>query len=264
MSSSKVKTPKVKKSKTSSGADSKSAGGVGVVALRSSNEEAEQFVRGKPAFDYTSTAAKPTHDSDNLFGTKPSTAKKPNKKRKKATGDSSTKVHKKRRSTNENKITHAHFLSYGSLAIGMTIVGAVKQVNELDLTVSLPNGLNAYLSLREVSDIMSELVDAYINADDDDSDEENDSDDLPKLSDLFSPGQLIRGVVISLDKKNNKKRIELSMRPSLFNKPLQSVAKKDLKGLAVHGSVKSIEDHGVVIALGKPSSPLLSSPFPSW
>ena len=40
--------------------------------------------------------------------------------------------------------------------------GTVKKINALDLIISLPNGLSGFLSIREVSDVMASVVDAFI------------------------------------------------------------------------------------------------------
>jgi rRNA biogenesis protein RRP5 len=218
----------------------------GLLALSVSSDTTD-FVRGKPA-EVVTTFEKPAHESDNLFGTK-KTETKVNKKRK-AAPDGQGGTSKRRLAGETKQQLHAHILSYGSLVLGMTIIGAVKQVNELDLSVSLPNGLSGFLSLRETSDVMSDLVDAYINGAEESDEENSASSNLPKLADLFKPGQLIRTVVISLEKKNNHKRIELSMRSSLFNKPLQGISKKQLKGLQIHGAVQSVQDHGCIVSLG--------------
>jgi hypothetical protein len=40
-------------------------------------------------------------------------------------------------------------LNFRKLKVGMQVLGAVREINELDLVVSLPNGLAGYVSLAE-------------------------------------------------------------------------------------------------------------------
>lgn len=103
----------------------------------------------------------------------------------------------------------------------MSLLGVVKQVNELDIAIALPNQLTGYVSITEISDKITALVELVANAD------EEDDLSLPELDNLFSVGQPLVCNVISLSSENNQKRIDLSINPKTVNAKLlpDSVAK---------------------------------------
>ena len=145
----------------------------------------------------------------------------------------------------------AETLGFKKLRVGMVMLGCVRSVGELDLTINLPHSLTGFASLREVSDGMAELVDAYLKKEDDEAAAEDD-DSLPELSALFQPGHVVRCAVVGLDQSPKGHRIELSMRPSLINKGL-SVEKLHV-GMGVYGAVRSVEEKGYVVDLGLPNA----------
>ena len=120
------------------------------------------------------------------------------------------------------------------------MLGTVNQVNDVDVSVSLPNGLLGWLSLREVSDEVAEIVDDYLNQDD-----AAEEDSLPKLHTLLKPGQVVRVAVVTLDSKK-KNRIELSMRASLINSHFEDGHL--VSSFPVCGAVRSVEDRGTKVA----------------
>lgn len=44
------------------------------------------------------------------------------------------------------------------LSTGMTLLGAIKEINDLDLCVSLPNQLTGFVSITEISSKLTEQV----------------------------------------------------------------------------------------------------------
>ena len=81
---------------------------------------------------------------------------------------------------------------------------------------------------------------------------------LPALSELFHVGQLVRGVILSLDNqpkasatnsKSGKKTINISLTVSKLNAAL--LAEAIQSGSPTTGCVTSIEDHGYTITFGK-------------
>jgi hypothetical protein len=95
-----------------------------------------------------------------------------------------------------------------------------------------------------VSDVMSDRVAAFVAraevADADDSALQN---ELPRLADVFSIGQLLRTVVVRLDDDGKNKRIELTLRPSIVNRGWSPDAVQ--VGMVVYGAVKSVEGTAV-------------------
>jgi rRNA biogenesis protein RRP5 len=122
-------------------------------------------------------------------------------------------------------------LSHKRLQNGMTLLGVIKQINELDIEIQLPNQLVGFCSITEISDELTRLVEI---AAEDDSEE-----DVPDLNDYFRVGQPVVVGIISLDNK----RVDLTLHPSKLNKTA-------VVGMHLSAQVKSVEDHGYLLDLG--------------
>ena len=167
-----------------------------------------------------------------------------------------------------------HVLSFHSLSVGAVVLGAIRSISELDMVVSLPDGVIGFASLREVSDTMATIVDDYLAAGDaaaDGDDTATDGDDsdtgssgsraakkgLPELSAMYKVGQIVRCVVAKLTviQENGSgrsfPRVELSLRPSLVNTHI--TAANVQKGAGLVGAVTSVEDRGYIIDFGIPN-----------
>lgn len=132
-------------------------------------------------------------------------------------------------------------LRFKSLAPGTSLLGAVTKVKDFKMHLTLPSGLTGVVPITEVTDTLSELLASKVDDED---------DVLPKMSAFFKPGQLVPCVIKALEEreKGNKKNVVLSLRPSLLN---QNLAIGNITpGMAIHGSVKSVEDHGYIISFG--------------
>jgi len=143
-------------------------------------------------------------------------------------------------------------LSYKRVVPGSIILGQISQINSHDVALALPNNLTGYVPLTSISDRLTERFEALAGGGDDDSDrdrliEEKDID----LNSCFTLGQYLRAYVTSTGdgaSTKNKKRIELSLNPRQANSGLK---KSDLViNSIVQASVKSVEDHGLVMELG--------------
>jgi len=239
-------------------------------------EPSDDFVRGRVKHapsERSSGIAERSNDADVLFGnteTPKKRSKTPNgslNKRKAGVDvnrDATSPV-KKQRTSDDVKTPRSsgaassvpkrvEILSYKKLKVGMIMLGTVTGLNKLDLTVSLPCGLTGFVVLREVSDVVGALVDAFIARDDEKKDaaagSEAEDTQLPALGSMFRVGQLVRVVVADLAKQRNKNHIELSMRASLVNRAF--TVDKITAGLLMFGCVKSIEEKGYVIDYGLP------------
>lgn len=49
----------------------------------------------------------------------------------------------------------------------MCILGAIKEINELELVISLPNGLTGFVSITEISEEISKIAEKVANDDED-------------------------------------------------------------------------------------------------
>ncbi|XP_068954963.1 protein RRP5 homolog [Petaurus breviceps papuanus] len=132
-------------------------------------------------------------------------------------------------------------LSIETLSEGMRLLGCVKEVNNLELVVSLPNGLWGYVQATNICDAYTKKLNEQVDL-------EEPLEDLAPLSRLFQPGMLVRCVVSSLNSASKKKSIKLSLNPKDVNKVLSPGALKP--GMLLTGTVHSVEDHGYLVDIG--------------
>ncbi|KAJ2888004.1 rRNA biogenesis protein rrp5, partial [Coemansia aciculifera] len=152
------------------------------------------------------------------------------------------------------------------------VLGCVSAIRDLELLVSLPNGLVGVVPITSISPELTALVEKAA-ASADNSDKESDDDDSDAMDvdsgeqnddplDLnlrFFVGQYVKCVVSELSDANSahaakpKKgkhfsRIELTLMPEEINSRFDS---DDMcEGLLVTASVKSVEDRGYVLNTG--------------
>ncbi|KAJ2999616.1 rRNA biogenesis protein rrp5 [Globomyces sp. JEL0801] len=74
----------------------------------------------------------------------------PQNKKKRAASTDEPKVSKKLKSIS--------MMVFKNIHVGMQLIGIVKSINELDLTISLPNQLNGYVSITEINDYITTKV----------------------------------------------------------------------------------------------------------
>ncbi|XP_021007134.1 protein RRP5 homolog [Mus caroli] len=180
-------------------------------------------------------------EQDNLFDV--STEEGPIKRKKSQKGPATTKKLKieKRKSIKSMK-EKFEILSLESLCEGMRILGCVKEVSELELVVSLPNGLQGFVQVTEVCDAYTQKLNEQVA-------QEEPLEDLLRLPELFSPGMLVRCVVSNLDvTESGKKSVKLSVNPKRVNKVLSAEALRP--GMLLTGTVSSLEDHGYLVDIG--------------
>ncbi|KAG7223841.1 hypothetical protein INR49_026524 [Caranx melampygus] len=189
----------------------------------------EDFPRG-------GTARKPTDSKivvqrgelDNLFQ---SNERAETKKRKGAVKDDGKKL-KKQRQAKKKKM---------NVKEGMPMLGCVKEVADFEVTVSLPCGLKGFLSIKNISDSYTKLLNEQLASDE--------TEEFCSLPLLFHPGMLLRCVVAKLDvAKGGSLSIQLSINPKLVNKGLSSSSLK--AGMVLSGCVESVEDHGCIVDIG--------------
>lgn len=126
---------------------------------------------------------------------------------------------------------------------GMLFLGCVKEVTDFEVTVSLPCGLQGFLSIKNICDAYTKLLTDHLASDD------VLTEDFFSLPHLFYPGMVIRCVVAKLDlTKGGSLSIKLSINPKLVNKMLSSGSLK--AGMVLSGCVESVEDHGYIIDIG--------------
>ena len=169
-------------------------------------------------------------------------------------------------------------LSHKSLAPGMLLLAAVREVHEHHLLLSLPNLLTA---VARIGDIVGDLGDDDDSDDDDDEveeeeeeeDEDEDGDHPPssakkpassggvgaavtavessdrfELRTSFAVGDVVACSIIAIESKPNSTQIRVSLRPDAINGALSEASLTE--GRTVWCAVASVEDHGYTINLG--------------
>ncbi|XP_054937411.1 protein RRP5 homolog [Physeter macrocephalus] len=204
----------------------------------------ESFPRGGTRKTHKSEKEKAFQQSfeqDNLFDI--STEEESTKRKKIQKEPAKTKKLKvEKRESSKFVREKFEILSVESLCEGMRILGCVKEVNELELVISLPNGLQGCVQVTEICDAYTEKLNEQVAR-------EEPLQDLVSLPELFSPGMLVRCVVSSLGiTKRGKKNVKLSLNPRNVNKVLSAEALKP--GMLLTGTVSSLEDHGYLVDIG--------------
>ncbi|KAK1333495.1 LOW QUALITY PROTEIN: hypothetical protein QTO34_005879 [Cnephaeus nilssonii] len=202
----------------------------------------ESFPRGGTRKTHKSEIAfQQTVEQDNLFDI--STEEESIKRKKSQKGPAKTKKLKIEKKESSKSIKEKfEILSIESLCEGMRILGCVKEVNELELVISLPNGLQGFVQVTEISDAYTQKLNEQVE-------QEEPLKDLASLPELFSPGMLVRCVVSSLGiTEKGKKSVKLSLNPQNVNKVLSAEALKP--GMLLTGTVSSLEDHGYLVDIG--------------
>ncbi|XP_054459743.1 protein RRP5 homolog [Anoplopoma fimbria] len=203
----------------------------------------EDFPRG-------GSAKKPTESKivvqrtevDNLFQ---SNEQAETKKRKGAGKDAGKKLKKPKTGKDGLTLNAAakcvEILHIKNLKEGILMLGCVKEVTDFEVTVSLPCGMQGFLSIMNICDSYTKLISEQLgNAD---------TEEICSLQHIFCPGMVFRCVVAKLDvAKRGSLSIQLSINPKLVNKALTSSSLK--AGMVLSGCVESVEDHGYIVDIG--------------
>ncbi|XP_074089895.1 protein RRP5 homolog [Macrotis lagotis] len=179
-------------------------------------------------------------EHDNLFDIPTEEGSRKRKRNQEQTAkNKKSEVEKKK--TRKPEAEQHGILSVEALSEGVRLLGCVKEVNNLELVISLPNGLWGYVQATSICD-------AYTKKLNEQADLEEPLEDLAPLSKLFQPGMLVRCVVSSLKSTPEKKSIKLSLDPKDINRVLSPGSLKP--GMLLTGTVHSVEDHGYLVDIG--------------
>jgi rRNA biogenesis protein RRP5 len=186
--------------------------------------------------------AKPDIDPDGFPAV---SAKRANKKRKGNKDDSKPKEEVE---ATKSKIEG---LSYARLVPGSIVLGKIAQITSRDIALTIANNLTGYIPLTAISDRLNDKLEGLLEDSEGPNAETKESEtvDHVDLKKLFRIGQYLRAYVTSTENSGlGKRRIELSINPRLANQGLSST---DLStNCVVQASVRSVEDHGLVVDLG--------------
>ncbi|KAM3913083.1 protein RRP5 homolog [Leptodactylus fuscus] len=178
-------------------------------------------------------------EDDNLFSTHQEELDEVKKKKKKVLKEKPKIVKSKKSTIKEKSI---ELLNFKSLHEGMLFLGCVKEAKDFELVVSLPYGLTGYVQAINICEAYTKLLNEQVKKDDP-------VEALSPLSDLYSPGMLVRCAVSNLETTlGGFHSIKLSLNPKLVNSDLTPSSLQS--GMFLCGFVASIEDHGYLIDLG--------------
>ncbi|XP_056228146.1 protein RRP5 homolog isoform X2 [Seriola aureovittata] len=223
------------------------------VAEQHTSESTSNMASVEEDFPRGGTAKKPTESKivaqrtevDNLFQ---SNEQAETKKRKGAGKDDGKKLKKQKTSKEKGDgltlnaaAKCVEILHIKNVKEGMLMLGCVKEVADFEVTVSLPCGLRGFLSIKNISDSYTKLLNEQL--------ESADTEEICSLPHLFYPGMVLRCVVAKLDvARGGSLSIQLSVNPKLVNKGLTSSSLK--AGMVLSGCVESVEDHGCIVDIG--------------
>ncbi|KAG9084540.1 rRNA biogenesis protein rrp5, partial [Ceratobasidium sp. UAMH 11750] len=167
----------------------------------------------------------------------------------------------------KSETTRVEHLNYKRLEPGQKLLGQITSILPLALIVSLPNQLMGHVPIINISPQLTSRLDSapsrsFRSASLSSEDEEED-DDIPSLTQLFSPGQYISCIVKQVrppsgsidfgarprdEGEKAARRVELSIRPGDVN---AGVGIADIRvGFNISGAIKSVEDHGYTVDFG--------------
>lgn len=177
-----------------------------------------------------------------------SESSQPIKKRKKP----SKKKDTEKTEEEEESIAIEH-LTLKKLLPGSEVLGQIVSVDKMDITLAIADNLVGRVPISAMGAEITAMLDKYeaaMESSDEEDDEEpaanNFKPEFPKLANFFEPGQWLRAVVTPSD--DSKKGLYFSINPEDVN---ASIEEDDLTpGNILQASVKSIEDHGVLLNFG--------------
>lgn len=168
------------------------------------------------------------------------------------------KKSKKAKKTNAAKDTdsvHVDSVSHKRLTDGSLLLGRINHISTRGFTVALPNNLTGFVPLNAISKQFStKLEKALQNDSEAESSEVDDEDEADTdVQKHFKIGQMLRVAVRDASeeadgKKENRNRIDLSVRPDVVNRDLTRGMLA--QGITVQAAIVSVEDHGAIVDIG--------------
>ncbi|EDV20036.1 uncharacterized protein TRIADDRAFT_61471 [Trichoplax adhaerens] len=185
--------------------------------------------------------AKRKAEDDALFKTTPSTPLKKAKKIKSNTP--ATAKGKDIPSTDKDEVS-VDAITISMYKKGVSVLGIVKEINPVDITVSLPGLLTGYIHITQMSSQMTQLLTRQLK-----STELDGEDGVTQLdlNSFFRIGDMLRCVVDEVElTKSKHKRIKLAIDPKILNAKFK--ANRIQTGMTLSGYIESVEDHGYIVS----------------
>ncbi|KAJ2786363.1 rRNA biogenesis protein rrp5 [Coemansia interrupta] len=241
--------------------------------LREISRQAEREVLFTDGVTSTVSGSKRRHNVDDAESGSADAQRKIKKKSKKPSAKTSEAAAAEDDADDDiENVSPVESLSFKKLTKGAMLLGCISAIQDLQLRVSLPNGLVGVVPITSISPELTALVEKAAEEDEDDSDDDSmevdseSKDDPLDLGSRFYIGQYVKCVIAELGgnsndssgRKSNKDkaktgfspshRIELTLVPEEIN---NRIAPDDLcVGQILTASVKSAEDRGYVLNAG--------------
>uniref|UniRef100_A0A8C8RBW1 Programmed cell death 11 n=1 Tax=Pelusios castaneus TaxID=367368 RepID=A0A8C8RBW1_9SAUR len=159
-------------------------------------------------------------EQDNLFDVSCTCVLEGSQKRKRIQEDQGTwkKLKAEKKEAVKASAKDFELLTVEALSEGMLLLGCVKESNDFELVVSLPNGLTGFVQVTHICDAYSKMLNEQVT-------KEELLEDLNSLSDLYPPGMLVRCTVTSVEKTvDGHQSVKLSINPKDVNKAVNNTA----------------------------------------
>ena len=172
----------------------------------------------------------------------------PVRKKQRKRGESNEHVHRP-----ESSGVKIQGLSYRNLLVGSVVLGYVTAITSRDVALALANNLTGYVPITAVSEKLNARIESLLEDEGTNGKADEDEADVD-LKQLFHVGQWLRASVSataseSTDNNGKSKRhIELSVDPRHVNEALD--ADNVTTNSTIQASVRSVEDHGIIMDLG--------------
>ncbi|WAR20714.1 RRP5-like protein [Mya arenaria] len=189
----------------------------------------------------------PKRKDENLFAEKDGSSEKKKGKRSKSEDGGAGKQKKSRMEgdmVGKINILTPTTLNKKSLYPGMLMLGYVKAVHNLSLTVALPNGLSGVVEITNISTAYTESLQQFAQQQEDGGEVES----VASLGELFHAGQLVPCKLLEGGGPEDGRKLNLSINPRDVNGDIQATSLRH--GMCVYGSVMSVEDHGYIMDIG--------------
>ncbi|XP_075145856.1 ribosomal RNA Processing 5 [Haematobia irritans] len=133
-------------------------------------------------------------------------------------------------------------LNYETIQDGMVIMGIIKKVDQLYLSISLPGRMTARVSALEISDSYTKATKEFLQ-------NSTQSEGYKPLQELYKVGHIVYGRVQEI-KTNEKGRtmIDMSFRPAEVHAELNHSNVR--KGFVFNGAIEEVQEHGYIIESG--------------
>ena len=136
-------------------------------------------------------------------------------------------------------------LTYDKLTEGLRVLARISEVRDLELKLSLPGRLVAVVPITKISNPYTEALKKITE-----NPNEIESLGVKQLNEMFQEGQLVTCSIEKVEKTTEAfYKVTASINPNHVNDGVVNIKKGDV----VMGAIKSIEDHGFVMDIGKNS-----------